>query len=368
MHYVFNKKFTYAKCLKVTPTIWNAYNRLKICYLKPIYITNVLLDFQKGDGQMKNAILCIILAFILIIGAFFWYIYSTNTNKYNSSQHNGNLKVVTTTTMITDLVNILGKDVLKVDGLMGSGVDPHLYQATERDVKKLQEANVIFYNGLHLEGKMSDLFEEMSKLNIPTYAVTDAISTSKLLTAEESYGKNFDPHIWSDVQLWKEVVEFVKEKLIALDPLNGEVYAKNASLYLKELDYLQEYINSRILEVPQNQRILITAHDAFAYFGNAYGFTVLGLQGISTETEAGILDVKNLAEFITQHKVSAIFIETSVQTRHIEALQEAVLSRGFNVKIGGKLFSDSLGDPDEAEGTYIGMVKHNVDTIVDALK
>ena len=317
---------------------------------------------------MRNTLLCIVLTFVLIISSFIWYIYSNNTNSYNPCQRNGNLRVVTTTTMITDLVNILGKDVLKVDGLMGPGVDPHLYQPTERDVKKLQEANVVFYNGLHLEGKMSDLFREMSSQNIPTFAVTDAISTSKLLAAEESNGKAFDPHIWSDVQLWKEVVEFVKDKLVALDPSNGEIYTKNANSYLEELNTLQEYINSRLSEVPQNQRILITAHDAFAYFGKAYDFTVLGLQGISTETEAGILDVKNLAEFIAQHKVPAIFIETSVQTRHIEALQEAVLSRGFNVKIGGKLFSDSLGDPDEAEGTYIGMVKHNVDTIVNSLK
>lgn len=317
---------------------------------------------------MRNTLLCIIFVSILIIVFFAGYIYFVNTDKCASCRQNENLRVVTTTTMITDLVNILGKDILKADGLMGPGVDPHLYQATESDVKKLQNADVIFYNGLHLEGKMSDLFEEMSKLNIPAYAVTDAINTSKLLAAGEDYGKNFDPHIWSDVRLWKEVVEFVKNKLAALDPANADIYSINAQSYLKELDALQEYINKRILEVPKNKRILITAHDAFAYFGNAYDFTVLGLQGISTETEAGISDVKNLAEFIAQNKVPAIFIETSVQTRHIEALKEAVFSRGFNVKIGGRLFSDSLGDPGEAEGTYTGMIKHNVDTIVDALK
>ena len=322
---------------------------------------------------MKNALLCIFGSLILITGFFGLYIYFSNTGKCNSNRYdfcqgNESLRVVTTTTMLTDLVNILGKNILIVDGLMGPGVDPHLYQATESDVKKLQEADVIFYNGLHLEGKMSDLFEEMSKLNIPTYAVTNAIDTSKLLTPEEGLEKNYDPHIWSDVRLWKEVVEFVKEKLMALDPENAEIYADNADSYLKELDELQEYIEKKLLEVPKEKRILITAHDAFAYFGNAYDFTVIGLQGISTGTEAGILDVKNLAEFILQHKVPAIFVETSVQTRHIEALQEAVLSRGFNVKIGGKLFSDSLGDPDEAEGTYTGMIKHNVDTIVDALK
>ncbi|MDQ2086577.1 zinc ABC transporter substrate-binding protein [Herbivorax sp. ANBcel31] len=318
---------------------------------------------------MKKILLWIVLIFFLISAFLGFYIYYSNINRDTSPQQsNENLKVVTTTTMITDLLNILGKDVLEVDGLMGTGVDPHLYQATESDVRKLQNADIIFYNGLHLEGKMADLFEEMSRLNIPTYAVTDAVHASKLLSGEDEFEGSYDPHIWSDVQLWKEVVKFAKDKLVTLDPSNSEIYIQNASDYLEELNSLQEYISKKVMEIPKNQRILITAHDAFAYFGNAYDFNVLGLQGISTETEAGVLDVQNLAQFITENKVPAIFIETSVQTRHIEALQQAVLSRDFDVEIGGELFSDSMGNPDKPEGTYKGMIRHNVDTIVNALK
>ncbi|TYQ14924.1 UNVERIFIED_CONTAM: manganese/zinc/iron transport system substrate-binding protein [Acetivibrio alkalicellulosi] len=316
---------------------------------------------------MKYKVLSLVIVLVILSASYALYLYTSNITNNASLPSNNKLQVVTTTTMITDLLKVLGEDAIDVHGLMGPGIDPHSFQATEGDVIKLSNADIIFYNGLHLEGKMADLFEEMSKRNIPTYAVTDAIDKSKLLAGEDNYEGSYDPHIWLDVMLWKDVVVFVTDILVELDSSNAYVYSKNANNYIEELKILHEYVNTVALKVPEEHRVLITAHDAFQYFGIAYGFKVLGLQGLSTETQAGIADVRNLADFICQHKIPAIFIETSVQTRHIEALKEAVQSRNFNVEIGGELFSDSMGDLHEPEGTYIGMVKHNIDTITKAL-
>lgn len=275
------------------------------------------------------------------------------------------LRVVTTTGMITDIVRIVGGDRVTVTGLMGPGVDPHLYKASERDVIRLIEADVIFYNGLHLEAKLGDVLEKLSKRR-RVVAVTDAIPRELLLKPEQFEG-NYDPHVWFDVSLWRYAVMQVRDTLIDMDPANAAGYAARASAYLAELDHLHAYVHEQAARVPPERRVLITAHDAFNYFGRAYGFEVRGLQGISTVAEAGAGDLRALADFIVARQIPAIFVESSVSPRTIEALQAAVRDRGFSVTIGGRLFSDAMGDPGTPEGTYIGMVRHNINTIVSAL-
>lgn len=292
---------------------------------------------------------------------------SCNQTSRNTDDEKGKLNVVATTTMVADLVSQVGGDHVKLNGLMGPGVDPHLYKASEGDVSKLYEADIIFYNGLHLEGKMVDLFEKMNRSGKNTFAVAEAIPGDQLLKSEAAYAQ-YDPHIWFDILLWKEAAKYVAEALLKVDPAHQTAYLKNLKQYQAELDTLLDYSENEISMVPENQRVLITAHDAFEYFGRAFEFEVKGLQGISTVSEAGAADVKDLADFIARRKIPAIFVETSVPRRNITALNEAVRARGFEVKIGGELFSDALGSPGTDEGTYIGMYRHNIKTITDALK
>jgi manganese/zinc/iron transport system substrate-binding protein len=270
------------------------------------------------------------------------------------------IRVVATIGMITDIVSQVGGERVQVNGLMGPGVDPHLYKASEGDVTRMAGADIIFYGGLHLEGKMTEVFERM-KGRILTVAVTDGIDRSLLLKPPEFQGV-FDPHVWFDVTLWMKAVEQVAETLAGIDPQHA-----NAKAYLGKLSELHEYVKTRAGELAPSRRVLITAHDAFNYFGRAYGFEVLGLQGISTVSEAGTADIQALANFIVERKIPAVFVETSVSPRTIEALNEAVRARGFDVEIGGNLYSDAMGNPGTPDGTYIGMVRHNIDTIVTAL-
>lgn len=286
-------------------------------------------------------------------------------NKENLNE-NGKINIVATTTIIGDAVKEIGGDKINLEVLMGPGIDPHLYKASAGDMNKMYNGDLIIYNGLHLEGKMSDVLEQMEKFSKNTYAAADILDSSKLIESEDFEG-SYDPHIWFDVQLWIEIVKGIEEKIIELDPENQAYYRENAQNYLKKLEELHNYAKSRVEELPKEKRVLITAHDAFNYFGLAYGFEVKGLQGLSTATEAGTADVRNLAEFIADKEISAIFIESSVPAKNMEALKNAVDSRGFTVEIGGELFSDSLGNPGTEEGTYIGTVKHNIDTIVEGL-
>ena len=278
----------------------------------------------------------------------------------------GKYRVVTTIGMITDIVKNVGGDRVEVIGLMGPGVDPHLYKASAGDVQKLGSANLIFYNGLHLESKMGDVLAKMSG-DTKTVAVTDAVDRSLLLTPPEFDGQ-YDPHLWFDVTLWMKAVGTVRDVLSEFDPDNTLAYWSNAQRYFAKLAELHEYVKAQAARVPLEQRVLVTAHDAFNYFGKAYGFEVRGLQGISTAAEAGIADVQELATFIAERRIPAIFVESSVSTRSLEAVKAAVKSKGFDVKIGGELFSDAMGNQGTPEGTYIGMVRHNIDTIVNALK
>jgi manganese/zinc/iron transport system substrate-binding protein len=276
------------------------------------------------------------------------------------------IKIVVTTGMIADAVKNVGGERVDVTALMGPGVDPHLYKASAGDVSRMSSADVIFYNGLHLEGKMAEIFEEMSRY-AKVYAVADGVEPN-LLERTSAFAGNYDPHIWFDVKIWMQVVKYIAKCLSEVDPQSAELYQANADAYLAKLQELDQYVREQAATIPEEHRILITAHDAFHYFGKAYGFQVRGLQGISTVAETGTADVQQLADFIVQHKIPAIFVETSVPPRYIEALQAAVKARGFDVKIGGSLFSDAMGDPGTPEGEYLGMVKHNIDTIVKALK
>ncbi len=275
------------------------------------------------------------------------------------------LRVVTTIGMITDIAKNVGGTRVEVTGIVEPGVDPHFYSLTPKDVQRLGSAHIIFYNGLHLEAKMGDILAKMSEDTL-TVAVTDAVDRSLLLTPAEYEGL-YDPHLWFDVKLWMQAVGKVRDALSEFDADNTDLYRSNAERYLTELVELNEYVQSQVERVPSQQRVLVTAHDCFNYFGKAYGFEVRGLQGISTATEVGIADIQELATFIAERSISAIFVESSVSPRSLKAVKAAVKSKGFDVEIGGELFTDAMGNEGTPEGTYIGMIRHNIDTIVHAL-
>ncbi|MEM7583465.1 MAG: zinc ABC transporter substrate-binding protein [Acidobacteriota bacterium] len=283
-----------------------------------------------------------------------------------SSEAAGSTLAVTATIgMIADAATIVGGERVQVQGLMGPGIDPHLYKASAGDVRALADADLILYNGLHLEAAMGEVLEEMGTRR-PARAVAEAVPEAERLSLEDFPG-NFDPHIWFDVTLWQQAVEQVALALAEVDPDGQATYRANAAAYQAELEALDRWARERIATVTEDRRVLITAHDAFNYFGRAYGIEVEALQGISTTSEAGTADVQELVATIIEHRIPAIFIESSVPPRTIEAVQAAVRSQGFEVVIGGSLFSDAMGDAGTPEGTYLGMVRHNVDTIVKAL-
>ncbi len=276
------------------------------------------------------------------------------------------LSVVATIGQITDVVQTIAGEHARAQGLMGAGVDPHLYKASESDVQKLAKADILFYNGLFLEAKMEHIFEKMARVK-KTVPVGEAVEIDKRLESV-NYSGHYDPHIWFDVTLWMKVAQKIAWTLMQEDPAHKDIYEKNLNAYMEKLEALHQYVMKKADELPASQRLLITAHDAFRYFGRQYHFEVVGLQGISTESQAGVRDIMKLADFITQKKIRAIFIESSVSERNIKAVQEAVKARGWDVKIGGELFSDAMGTQGTFEGTYIGMVTHNIDVIVNALK
>ncbi len=277
------------------------------------------------------------------------------------------IHAVTTVGMITDVVKNIGGDRVSVTSLMGPGVDPHLYKPSLGDVNTLDNADVIFYGGLHLEGRMVELFEKMQASGVRTVPVSEKIDPALLRMPAEFEG-NFDPHIWFDVTLWQMAAQRVTEALSEIDPGSAALYRKNGTAYLAELDALHQYTQAGIDSIPPSARVLITAHDAFGYFGQRYGMEVRGVQGSSTASEASANAISELAKFIAERKIKAIFVESSVPATTIQALQAAVRARGWQVQIGGELFADAMGAAGTPEGTYVGMVKHNVDTIVKALK
>jgi manganese/zinc/iron transport system substrate-binding protein len=277
------------------------------------------------------------------------------------------LRITATTSMVADLVKNVGGDRVQVQGLMGPGVDPHLYKATAADVLKLQQAEAIFYSGLLLEGKMQELFGQMARKKKFVYAVTEDLPREQLLEPA-ALGGHYDPHVWFDVPLWSKCIDKVVEGLTELDSAGKASYAKNGAVLRKKLEELHQWAVQRAAELPKEKRVLVTSHDAFNYFGRAYGFQVVGLQGISTVTEAGVADMAKMVDFIRNHKVKAVFVESSVPHATIERI-----SNDAGVKIGGEIFSDAMGTPGQIEngydlGTYDGMIKHNLNTIINALK
>ncbi|MEX2639950.1 MAG: zinc ABC transporter substrate-binding protein [Balneolales bacterium] len=278
-------------------------------------------------------------------------------------QNPGQLYVVATTQMIADAASVIANDLLETDGIMGPGVDPHLYRATPGDFRKMEEADLLLYNGLLLEGRLSDILEKMGD---KAYAVSSSIPDSLLKSGYASSG-NYDPHIWFDVNLWKYAVRGIGEQLAALEPRYAEEFEDNTNRYLAELDSLERFIHGELDKIPPNRKILITAHDAFGYFGDRYGLEVRALQGLSTVSEYGLQDVSRMVNYIIENDIPAIFVESSISTRSSESIIAGAEQRGHPLIIGGELYSDAMGAPGTDEGTYIGMFKHNVRTIAQAL-
>ncbi len=273
--------------------------------------------------------------------------------------------VVATTGMITDIVKRVAGDHAIVEGIIGEGVDPHLYAASTNDVKTLRGADIIFYNGLMLEGKMSDVLVKVGRTK-SVYAVTEVVQeTADYVIADGS--EHYDPHVWNDVSGWMKAVEGVRDALEEFDPSHALDYRENAEVYLKELERLDAYAKEAIGSIPADQRVLVTAHDAFGYMARAYGLDVRGIQGLSTEAKPGLRDIELLVEFLVEKKIPAVFVESSVPRKSVEALIEGALAKGHEVLVGGELFSDSMGQAGTVQGTYVGMIDHNVTTITKAL-
>lgn len=275
-------------------------------------------------------------------------------------------QIVTTCGMVADIVAEVAGDKADVAGLMGEGVDPHLYKPTRDDVAELLDADIVFYSGLMLEGRMSDTFTQVGRGGKPVFAVTEGIDDSYLREPPEFAG-HFDPHVWMDVNAWSECVALVARELANFDAAHAAEYQKNAERYRAELKRLDEYARESIASIPPEQRLLITAHDAFGYFARAYDIEVMSAQGITTESEPGLDDINRLVDAIVERKVQAIFVESSVSNKNVQAIVEGAADRGHAVIIGGSLYSDAMGPAGTYEGTYIGMMDHNATTIAQAL-
>ncbi len=274
--------------------------------------------------------------------------------------------IVTTCTMVTDLVKNVAGEQATVKGLMKEGVDPHLYKPTRDDLVALSKADVVFYSGLMLEGRMADSFARMGRKGIACYAVTELLEAEYLLEPTDFDG-HWDPHVWNDVQAWMSGAKAVGVALAEIDPANKEVYAKNAQEYVAKLERLDTYAKKAIASIPEKSRVLITAHDAFNYFARAYGIQVKAAQGVTTESEAAISDIQELVKFVVKRKIGAIFVENITSDRNLKAILEGAKKEGHDLEIGGELYSDATGPAGTYEGTYIGMIDHNVTLITRKL-
>ena len=308
----------------------------------------------------KAFVLVIVLPFLVCIGC------SNEQKVEQSSKDKSGINIVCTTGMITDMVKNIGQGRVNVIGLMGPGVDPHYYKASQGDIQKLGRADIILYNGLYLEGKMQDIFKKMARKK-KVVAVSKNVPVD-LLRKPPEFDGNYDPHIWFDVSMWRNAIDVVVTTLTEIDIEGAESFKQNGQLYHSKLDSLHQWVQKQIAIVPQQQRVLVTAHDAFGYFGSAYGIEVIGLQGISTVAEFGVNDVSRLVKLVASRGIKAIFVESSVSQRSINAVREGCRASGFDVKIGGTLYSDAMGEVGSGADTYIGMVRANVNTIVKALK
>lgn len=274
------------------------------------------------------------------------------------------IKVVCTTGMVADLVRHVGEKHVRVKQLMGAGVDPHLYKASPGDVRQLHDADLVFYSGRHLEGKMTEIFASLARKK-PTFAVTAKMHDDRMMQDEDG---EHDPHLWFDVALWSQGIDLILDVLVQFDPSHQAEYEANGAAYRKTLAELHDYAKTQMARIPKDRRVLVTAHDAFRYFGRAYDVEVRGIQGISTESEAGVREINALVELLCSRRIKAVFVETSVSEKNVRALIEGCQARGHHVVVGGELYSDAMGEEGTPAGTYPGMIQHNVDTIVKALQ
>ena len=298
-----------------------------------------------------------------LLSAILLLTFSNSCQQAGQNRHasGGKPYILATTGMVADMVQHIVGDSAEVEALMQPGVDPHLYKASQGDLRKILDADYLVYNGVHLEGKLAGILDKQKRVK-PVVAVGDGLD--RLIKVSET---TFDPHIWFDVALWKAATAHTTAELAALDSGNADYYRQNGQRYMDELDSLDRWVHERIASIPPDKRVLVTAHDAFSYFGRQYGVEVRGLQGISTVSEFGLRDVSGLVDYLVEKDIPAVFVESSVSDRALKAVITGVQQRGGKVKIGGNLFSDAMGTAGTPEGTYIGMVKHNVNTIVAAL-
>lgn len=297
---------------------------------------------------------CLVTAFLFVLPSGF------------AAAETARARVVVTTGMIADVVRNVGGERVEVTSLMGTGVDPHLYKPTRTDIAALAGADIVFYNGLLLEGKMTDALMRVATSGRKVYAVTELLGEDYLLEPEQFAG-HYDPHVWMDPDAWRRTIDVVRDKLTEHDPDGAETYRRNAERYRDELGRLVKYAETVLGSVSKDLRVLITAHDAFNYFGKRFGYEVVGIQGISTESEAGVQDIERIVQLLVERKIPAVFVETTVADRNVRALVQGASAREHEVTIGGSLYSDAMGAPGSYEGTYIGMIDHNVSTIAKAL-
>jgi manganese/zinc/iron transport system substrate-binding protein len=325
-------------------------------------------------GMSRITQIAMVIALTLVVAACDTDSNGGTTDDAGSQDDGGTdpISVISTTNWLHDAVNSVGGDHVEAQALMGPGIDPHDYVASEGDVTRMADADLIVYNGHHLEGAMSDVLGEIRDRN-RTIAVAEQIDDDRLIEPDldllgDDFDAPYDPHIWFDIDLWKTATEIIRDELIDLDPDNEDAYQENADEYLAELDELEDYVHERIEEIPEGQRVLITAHDAFGYFGNAFDMEVRGLQPVTTDVEAAASDIRELADLIAEREIRAIFLETAVPPQGIEAVQAAVADRGFDVQIADEaLYGDALGEEGTDEGTYVGAYRFNIDVIVQAL-
>ena len=317
------------------------------------------------NRQFLNTSLCLLVLLLMVAGGCEKENSKGPANANRTTEKK--LRVAATISMITDIVENICRDRIDVTGIVGEGVDPHLYKPTAGDVERLKGSEIIFYNGLNLEAKIIGAVLDKMAYRTKAVAVTAGASRSQLRTSSEFQG-GYDPHVWHDVSLWMKAVESVRDTLAQADEKNAEFYRSNAKNYLEALETLHYELQNLAAQIPARRRVLVTTHDAFGYLGRAYGFEVRGLQGLNTETEAGVADVRELAAFIIERRIPAMFVETSTPPQGIKAVQAAVRAKGFAVEIGGSLFADAMGTPGTPEGTYIGMMRHNINTIANALR
>lgn len=300
----------------------------------------------------------------VLAGLLMTFVFLTGCSAESTQlKEDGKLTVITTIAQIAEPISIIGGDKVKVQSLMGPGVDPHLYTATQGDIQKMEDADIVFYSGLHLEANMVRVFEEIGKTK-PVLAIGEVIPEEKLLKDEEGA---VDPHIWFDIDLWKEALDTATSELKKASPDNSDYFEKNKQVYFAKLDEVKEVAKTQMETLPEDKRVLVTAHDAFGYFGRMLEIEVVGLQGLSTEAEIGLSDIEETIQLLVEHQVPAVFIESSINPASINAVIEGAKKEGLDIELGGELFSDAMGDADTEEGTYIGMYEHNVATIFQAL-